>query len=102
MHSSILVARKEIVSVGVSGMPVVLYAIASEKAVSAIERSNSLTLVVARSSTKPEVRKEVEKQFNEKVKSVTTAITPDGRKKAFVRFSKQGAAADVAAKLKIL
>lgn len=83
-------------------MTVILYPVATEKALSAIERENSLTIVVARNATKPEVRKEVEEQFKEKVSNVTTSITADGRKKARVKFSKAGAAADVAAKLKIL
>ncbi len=81
---------------------VVLYAVASEKALSSIERANMVTLIVERSAAKSDVKKEVEKDFGEKVRSVNTEITSDGRKKAFVRFSKQGAAADVAAKLKIL
>ncbi len=83
-------------------MAVVLYAVASEKALGAIERENMVTLVVSRAASKGEVKKEVEKEFSEKVRSVNTAVTADGRKKAFVRFSKNGAAADVAAKLKIL
>ncbi len=83
-------------------MPVLLYPIATEKALSAIERENTLTVVVALNATKPQVKHEVESQYNEKVAAVTTSITADGRKKARVKFSKKGAAADVAAKLKIL
>ena len=83
-------------------MAVILYPIATEKALSAIERENSLTIIVARNASKPDIKIEVEKQFNEKVANVTTASTADGRKKARVRFVKAGAAADVAAKLKIL
>jgi large subunit ribosomal protein L23 len=83
-------------------MAVILYPVATEKALSAIERENTLTIVVSRDATKPDVKKEVEAQYSEKVANVTTTITADGRKKARVKFLKKGAAADVAAKLKIL
>jgi len=83
-------------------MATILYPLTTEKAVAGIERENKLTFIVEQNASKPQVKNEVEKQFKEKVKKVTTLIALDGRKKAFVRFVKPGAAADVAAKLKIV
>ncbi|MBI3587621.1 50S ribosomal protein L23 [Candidatus Micrarchaeota archaeon] len=81
---------------------IILYALSTERAISSIERRNTLTLVVSRTATKKQIKQEVEKQFNAKVSAVSTLITPTGKKKAFVRFAKAGEAADVASKLKII
>lgn len=83
-------------------MAVVLYALASEKAVSGIERENKLTFVVEKSSTKPQVKSEVEKNYGQKVKSVNMLVTPHGSKKAIVAFEKPGVALELAAKLKVI
>lgn len=83
-------------------MGVVLFALASEKAVSGIERENKLTLVVEKQANKTQVKAEVEKNYGQKVKKVTILNTPDGRKKAFVVFEKPGVALELAAKLKVI
>ncbi len=80
----------------------VLHALTTEKAVSGIERNNALTFVVESSATKPEVRKEVEAAYGEKIAKINVAISPSGRKKAIVKFAKAGAAADIASKLKVI
>ncbi|HLD62947.1 MAG TPA: 50S ribosomal protein L23 [Candidatus Norongarragalinales archaeon] len=83
-------------------MTVVLYALASEKAVSGIERENKLTLVVEKASTKNQVKAEVEKNYGHKVKSVNILVSPHGVKKAMVAFEKPGVALEFAAKLKVI
>ena len=83
-------------------MAFVLYALASEKAVSGIERENKLTLVVESKATKKDVKAEVEKNYGHKVKKVTTMNTPHGLKKAIVVFEKPGVALELAAKLKVI
>jgi len=83
-------------------MTVVLYALASEKAVSGIERENKLTLVVEKTSTKNQVKAEVEKNYGHKVKSVNILVSPHGVKKAMVAFEKPGVALELAAKLKVI
>jgi len=87
---------------GFGGMFLVLHVLTTEKAVGAIEKENKLTFIVAEKSTKSEIRKEIEKRFGEKVVKITTCFTPDGRKKAVVRFKRPGAASDLAAKLKVI
>jgi ribosomal protein L23 len=83
-------------------MAFVLYALTTEKAVGAIERDNKLTFVVAGGATKPQIKKEIEAKYGEKVVSVNVLRALDGRKKAVVRFARAGAASDLAAKLKLI
>ena len=83
-------------------MKYILRALTTEKAVSGIEMNNSLTFVVMEEASKADVKKEVEADFEESVVKVNICITPDGRKKAIVKFSKDGAAADIASKLKVI
>ncbi|HII38893.1 TPA: 50S ribosomal protein L23 [Candidatus Micrarchaeota archaeon] len=83
-------------------MTVLLYPLTTEKAVGGIDRENKLTFIVVSNATKTQVRAEVESQFKEKVLRVTVLNALNGRKKAFVRFKRLGAAADVASKLKIV
>jgi len=81
---------------------IILNPITTEKATGAIERENKMTFAVDAKATKPEVKKEVERLFGEKVASVNVVIDPKGVKKAMVKFVKPGAAADVASKLKLI
>ena len=83
-------------------MAFVLYALASEKAVAGIERENKLTLVVEKNATKKQVKDEVEKNYGQKVRKITTLNSPHGLKKAFVAFEKPGVALELAAKLKVI
>ncbi|MGC8851414.1 MAG: 50S ribosomal protein L23 [Candidatus Micrarchaeia archaeon] len=83
-------------------MTSILYPVTTEKAVAGIERENRMTFVVEASATKKDVKSDAEKLFKEKVAKVTILVTPNGRKKAMVRFARAGAAADVAAKLKMV
>ncbi len=80
----------------------VLYPLTTEKAMAQIDEKNALAFAVEKTATKKEVREEVEKLYGEKVVKVNTAILPNGRKKAFVKFQKAGAAADIASKLKVV
>jgi len=80
----------------------VLHAMTTEKAVGAMEASNTLTFVVAQDATKTEIRRELESTWGEKVVSVNTSRTMNGRKKAIVKFEKKGAASQIASKLKLI
>ena len=86
----------------VDSLSVLLYPLSTEKAVGGIERDNTITFVVPNSATKKQVAAAIVAQFNEKVKSVNTLIDVKNRKKARVRFTRKGAAADVATKLKLI
>lgn len=83
-------------------MVVIKYALTTEKAVGAIENENKLTFIIEEDATKQEVAKEVEKEYGEKTRKITVCHTPDNRKKAVVAFRREGAAADLAARLKVI
>jgi large subunit ribosomal protein L23 len=83
-------------------MAAILYPITNEKAVGLIETQNTLTFIVEKDASKPMIKKEVEDLFGVKVESVNVLITPQGKKKAYVRLKKGFKADDVAMKLKIV
>ena len=80
----------------------VLYPLTSEKSVIGIEKENKMVFAVTMNATKTDIRKEIEHDFGERVTKITVCITPEGNKKAFVLFERPGAAADLAAKLKVI
>ena len=73
----------------------------TEKSMRALETENKLIFIVNRASTKPEIKKAVERIYQVKVASVTTAITPRGEKKATVRLAPDHSAEEVAARIGI-
>ncbi|MFH1200293.1 MAG: 50S ribosomal protein L23 [Candidatus Micrarchaeota archaeon] len=79
-----------------------LYPLTTERSSALIEMQNKMTFIVDEKDSKPVIAAAVEKAFGEKVAAVNVLHTFDGRKKAIVRFVKKGAAADVAAKLKLI
>lgn len=76
-------------------------AISTEKAVKLMENFNTIVIVIDRYSTKKDIKREVEKTFNVKVKKVNVLITPHGEKKAYVKLKPEYKAAEVAQKLGI-
>ncbi len=78
---------------------VLLYPQATEKAVRLIESENKLVFVVAKDATRVDVKRAVETLFEVKVNNVKVEITPDGRKRAYVRLAPEFMADEVAAKL---
>lgn len=81
---------------------ITLKPITTEKAISGIELRNAITFEIDLKAAKSDVKKEVEKDYNVKVKSVNTLINSHGRKRAIVTFKEKGKAADIAAKLKLV
>lgn len=81
---------------------IIIRAVMSEKAMSLMERANTLVLIVARDANKQEIKRAVESLYGVKVQSVNTLITPTGEKKAYVRLTSEYKASDVAAKLGLL
>jgi len=78
---------------------VVLYPQATEKAVKLIESENKLVFIVANEATRADVKRAVELLFEVKVDNVKIEITPDGRKRAYVRLAPEFMADDIASKL---
>jgi len=81
---------------------VVIHPVATEKAIALIEKENKMVFIVEKNATKKEIADDVEKSYNVKVEKVTVSITPQGRKKAYVKLQKGYSADELAARLKII
>lgn len=81
---------------------VILYPLMTESASVMVEKENKLVFIVNLKATKADVKRAVEALYEVKVEKVNIIITPDGRKKAFVKLSPEYKASDVAIKLGIL
>lgn len=81
---------------------VIFYPMMTESASLMVEKDNKLIFIVNLKSSKKDIKDAVEKLYEVKVLKVTTMITPQGEKKAFVKLSPEHKASDVAIKLGIL
>ncbi len=75
---------------------------ATEKSIRMMESENKLIFIVDLKATKKEIKDEMEKMFKTKVTNVTTHITPQGEKKAFITFGKETPAIDIATQLGLM
>jgi ribosomal protein uL23 len=71
----------------------------TEKAMDQVDDNNTLVLMVDIDANKNQVKDAVEHLFDVSVKKVNTSITPQAKKKAFVRLSEADDAMDVATKM---
>jgi large subunit ribosomal protein L23 len=78
------------------------YPISTERAISMIDRSNTIVYMVDFRASKESIKKEFESTFKVKVAGVRTANTPTNEKKAFIKIAKGYKASDVASKLKLV
>ena len=74
----------------------------TESASLMVEKDNKLMFIVNLKAGKSDVKKAVEQLYEVKVDKVTVIITPQGKKKAFVKLKPDYQASDVAIKLGIL
>src|SRR5437867_9008023 len=74
----------------------------TEKAIGKIETENKLVFIVNRKSTKKQIRWAIGKALNVKVDDVQTLIDRKGRKKAWVKLSKEFSASEIATRLGML
>jgi large subunit ribosomal protein L23 len=81
---------------------VIFYPLMTESASLMVEKDNKLIFVVSLKAGKPDIKKAVETLYEVKVDKITTLITPQGEKKAFVKLTPEYKASDVAIKLGIL
>lgn len=68
--------------------------VATEKTTLNMEKENTLTFIVHRRATKPQIKREVEKKFDVKVVGIRVMITPGG-KKAILKLSADYSADEV-------
>ncbi|MGD0728507.1 MAG: 50S ribosomal protein L23 [Candidatus Micrarchaeaceae archaeon] len=83
-------------------MSILKYPLTTEKSVGIVDKNNIITFIVDSRSSKTEIKKEFEKSFNVKVKSINTINLPKNTKKAFIKLAKGFNATDVAVKLKLV
>ncbi|MFB0501307.1 MAG: 50S ribosomal protein L23 [Candidatus Bathyarchaeia archaeon] len=81
---------------------VVLYPVMTEVTSRILETENKLVFVVSTAATKGDIKRAVEELYEVAVEKVNVAITPKGKKKAFVKLHPDYKAVDVAIKLGIL
>ena len=81
---------------------IVKYPLTTEKNVKVMQEENKLVFIVDRKAKKPEIKKAVEEIFKVKVDKVNTAILPSGKKKAYLKLSRDTPAIDVATQLGLM
>ena len=81
---------------------VILYPLMTESASLMVEKDNKLLFAVSMKAGKNDIKQAVEQLYEVKVQKITTLITPQGTKKAFVKLTPEYKASDVAIKLGIL
>ncbi|MGE5554851.1 MAG: 50S ribosomal protein L23 [Methanocella sp.] len=81
---------------------IITYPLMTESASIMVEKDNKLLFVVNTKAGKADIKRAVEIMYEVKVADVTTLITPQGLKKAFVKLKPEYRASDVAIKLGIL
>jgi large subunit ribosomal protein L23 len=75
---------------------VIKYPLSTEKSLRLMEAENKLMFVIDKKATKAEVKKAIESIFKSKVLKINTLITPKGEKRAYVKFSPETPAIDIA------
>lgn len=81
---------------------VIVHPLISEDTITLIEAENKITFIVSINADKNDIKRAVRELYEVDVVQVTTCITPDGRKKAYVRLAPENKAADLAVKLGVL
>jgi len=83
-------------------MNLLKYPYLTEKSMTLVERANTITFIVDMTATKQKIRDEFEGVFEVKVAKVNVLVTPDGKKKAFVKLAPEFKAGDVVTKLGVV
>lgn len=81
---------------------VLKFVVMTEKAIQMIETQNKLVFIVNRKADKNQIKSAAEQVFESPVSGVKTVIDQKGRKKAFIKLKKEGAAGEIAIRLGII
>ncbi len=73
--------------------------LSTEKCMRLLEAENKMVFVVDKGTKKEEIKKELEEVFKAKVIAVNTMVIKGGKKKAYVKFSNETPAIDIATKM---
>lgn len=80
---------------------IIRYPLSTEKSIRLMESENKLIFVVDNKAKKNEIKEAIEKMFKVKVVKVNTFIIK-GEKKAYVKFSEETPAIDIATQLGLM
>jgi len=81
---------------------IIKHPVSSEKSIRLMESENKLIFAVNRKATKREIKKAIEEMFKVKVTQVNTFISHTGQKRAYVKFSMETPAIDIATQLGLM
>ncbi|HNI42716.1 MAG TPA: 50S ribosomal protein L23 [Methanoregulaceae archaeon] len=74
----------------------------TEKAMMTLEKENKLQFLVDKDATKKQIKREIEKTFEQEVRDVSTVMTMHGEKKAIISFANEKAAEEILSRLGIM
>ena len=81
---------------------IIKYPLSTEKSIRLMESENKLIFVVNKKSTKKEIKKAIEEMFKVNVENVNTFVSPEGEKRAYVKFSAKNPAIDIATQMGLM
>ena len=81
---------------------VIKYPLSTEKSLRLMESENKLIFVVERDADKKAIKRAIEDMFKVQVIKVNTLIDTKGRKRAYVQFSKETPAIDIATNMGLM
>ncbi len=83
-------------------MAVIKYPLATEKSIRLMESENKLIFAVDKKARTTEIKQAIEELFKAKVTKVNTLINNKGEKRAYVKFSDETPAIDIATQLGLM
>lgn len=83
-------------------MNIIKYPLSTEKSIRLMESENKLAFIVDKKAKKKEIKEEIEKTFKVKIIHVNVFVDTKGRKKAYVKFSDETPAIDIATQLGLM
>ena len=78
------------------------YPLSNEKSITMMDTENKLAFIVDVGATKQDIKEALQDLLDCTVTKVNTLITPQGKKKAYVQFSDDTPAIDIATNLGLL
>ncbi len=81
---------------------VIKHPLSTEKSIRLMESENKLVFVVNKKASKREIKRAIEEIYKVKVTKVNSFITPDGEKRAYIKFSMETPAVDIATQLGLI
>ena len=81
---------------------IIKYPLSTEKSLRLMESENKLIFVVERDADKKSIKRAIEEMFKVQVIKVNTLIDTKGRKRAYVQFSQETPAIDIATNMGLM